>query len=35
VRVSTPVVGSEEEAFQHAAGFVRYAFPPLAAHLPG
>jgi EpsI family protein len=35
VRVSTPVVGSEEEAFRHVAAFVREAFPPLAHHLPG
>ncbi len=35
VRVSTPIVGSEEEAFRHAVAFVREAFPPLAEHLPG
>jgi len=35
VRVSTPIVGSEEEAFQHAVAFVREAFPPLDEHLPG
>lgn len=35
VRVSTPVVGSEEDAFRHAVGFVQQAFPALAEHLPG
>jgi EpsI family protein len=35
VRVSTPVVGSEEEAFRHAVAFVREAFPALGEHLPG
>jgi len=34
VRVSTPVVGSEEEAYRHAVAFVQEAFPRLAAHLP-
>jgi EpsI family protein len=35
VRVSTPIVGSEEEAFRHAVAFVQEAFPALGAHLPG
>jgi EpsI family protein len=35
VRISTPVVGSEEEAFRHAVEFVQSLFPALAAHLPG
>jgi EpsI family protein len=35
VRVSTPIVGSEDEAFRHAATFVRQAFPALGGHLPG
>jgi EpsI family protein len=35
VRVSTPVIGSEQEAFLHATAFVEQAFPALAAHLPG
>ena len=35
VRVTTPVVGSEDEAFRHAVAFVQQAFPALAAHLPG
>lgn len=34
VRVSTPIVGTEEEAFEHAVAFVREAFPHLAEHLP-
>jgi len=34
VRVSTPIVGSEEEAFRHAVEFVRVASPALAPHLP-
>ena len=34
VRVSTPIVGSEEEAFAHASAFVREAYPPLTEHLP-
>jgi EpsI family protein len=34
VRVSTPVVGSEAEAFRHAVAFVEELFPALAAHLP-
>jgi EpsI family protein len=35
VRISTPIVGSEEDAFRHAVAFVHEAFPPLAEHLPG
>jgi EpsI family protein len=34
VRISTPVVGSEDEAFRHAAAFVEQLFPSLVAHLP-
>jgi EpsI family protein len=35
VRVSTPIVGSEDEAFRHAAAFVEATFLPLSEHLPG
>ena len=35
VRISTPIVGTEEEAFRHATTFVQEAFVPLSAHLPG
>jgi EpsI family protein len=35
VRVSTPIVGNEDEAFRHAAAFVERLFPALSAHLPG
>jgi EpsI family protein len=35
VRVSTPIVGTEREAFRHAVAFVEQAFPALTAHLPG
>ena len=35
VRVSTPIVGSEDEAFRHAVVFVQEAFPPLTEYLPG
>ena len=35
VRISTPIVGTEEEAFRHATAFVQEAFIPLSAHLPG
>jgi EpsI family protein len=35
VRVSTPIVGSEEEAFRHAVAFVRASWEPIARHLPG
>lgn len=34
VRVSTSIVGSEDEAFRHAAAFVEQAYPALVAHLP-
>ena len=34
VRVSTPVVGSEEDAYHHALAFLRAAWPPLREHLP-
>ena len=34
VRISAPIVGSEQDAFQHAVAFVRVAFPLLAEHLP-
>jgi EpsI family protein len=35
VRISTPVVGSEEEAYRHALDFLRVAWAPLLRHLPG
>ena len=35
VRVSTPIVGSEDEAFRHAVAFVGEAFPALGEYLPG
>ena len=35
VRISTPVVGSEEEAYRHAVEFLRVAWQPLLLHLPG
>jgi len=35
VRISTPIVGSEDEAFRHATAFVQEVFVPLSAHLPG
>jgi EpsI family protein len=35
VRISTPIVGTEDEAFRHATAFVQEAFVPLTAHLPG
>ena len=35
VRISTPIVGTEQEAFRHATAFVQEAFVPLSAHLPG
>jgi EpsI family protein len=35
VRISTPIVGSEEEAWQHLLGFATAAVPPLGEHLPG
>jgi EpsI family protein len=34
VRVSVPMVGNEQEAFEHAVAFVQGAFPALSAHLP-
>jgi EpsI family protein len=34
VRISTPVIGSEDEAFRHAVDFVEQLFPSLATHLP-
>lgn len=34
MRVSTPIVGTEEEAYNHAVEFVREAFPALGEHLP-
>ena len=34
VRVSTTIVGSEDEAFKHAVAFVQAAFPLLTEHLP-
>lgn len=35
VRVSTPIVASEEEAFRHAVAFVRASWENVARHLPG
>jgi EpsI family protein len=35
VRISTPVAGSEEEAFRHALDFLRASWEPLLRHLPG
>jgi EpsI family protein len=35
VRISTPVLGSEEEAFRHAVAFVEASWEPLSGHLPG
>ena len=35
VRISTPVVGSEEEAYRHALDFLRVSWEPLLRHLPG
>ena len=35
VRISTPVVGSEEEAYRHALAFLQAAWKPLVEHLPG
>jgi EpsI family protein len=34
VRITTPIIGSESEAFSHAVAFVEQAFPALAEHLP-
>lgn len=35
VRISTPIVGSEEDAYRHALAFLQAAWPPLHEHLPG
>jgi exosortase D (VPLPA-CTERM-specific) len=35
VRISTPVVGSEEEAYKHALAFLQASWKPLSLHLPG
>ena len=35
VRISTPVVGSEDDAYRHAVAFVEAAWEPLTRHLPG
>jgi EpsI family protein len=35
VRISTPIVGSEDEAWSHLLNFVKVATPPLGEHLPG
>jgi EpsI family protein len=35
VRISTPVVGSEDEAYRHALKFLQAAWEPLGSHLPG
>jgi EpsI family protein len=35
VRISTPVVGAEDDAYQHAVAFLRLAWPRLQEHLPG
>jgi EpsI family protein len=35
VRVSTPIVGSEEDAYRHALAFVRASWEPITRHLPG
>jgi EpsI family protein len=35
VRISTQVVGSEDEAYRHALAFLRVAWKPLGEHLPG
>jgi EpsI family protein len=34
VRISTPIVGSDEEAWNHLLGFAKAAVPPLGEHLP-
>ena len=34
VRITTPIVGREEDAFRHAVAFVQEAFPHLPTHLP-
>ena len=35
VRITTPIVGGEEDAYQHALAFLRTAWQPLRPHLPG
>jgi exosortase D (VPLPA-CTERM-specific) len=35
VRISTPIVGSEEEAYRHALAFLQASWAPLREHLPG
>jgi exosortase D (VPLPA-CTERM-specific) len=35
VRISTPIVGSEEDAYRHALDFLKVAWRPLTEHLPG
>ena len=35
VRISTPIVGSEEDAYRQTVAFVQEAWRPLAEHLPG
>jgi EpsI family protein len=35
VRISTPVVGSEDDAYRHAVDFLRASWDPLLRHLPG
>ena len=35
VRISTPIVGSEEDAYRHALAFLQAVWPPLHEHLPG
>jgi hypothetical protein len=34
VRISTPVVGSEDEAYRHAVEFLQVAWEPLLHHVP-
>jgi EpsI family protein len=34
VRISTPIVGSEEEAYKHALAFLQASWPSLREHLP-
>ena len=35
VRISTPIVGSEEDAYRHVLEFLQAAWKPLNEHLPG
>jgi EpsI family protein len=35
VRISTPIVGGEAEAYRHALAFLQAAWTPLREHLPG